>query len=399
MNKLKRLFIKRNIKDILRSIKLLAIAFFCMFIKNREKYKDIWMIDERASEARDNGYWLFKYIMDNKLHDNVWYTIEDNSVDAYKLEKYSHRIIKLYSIRHYVYYCLSTRGISAHKIFGSPSYVACKYFKRLMPVKKTYIYLGHGIHKDNVDFLYKKSAKIDLFITDSDIEANELIKVSGYDKSNVAVTGRPRNDGLHDFKIEKEILLMPTNRIWFLEWTKETRSDNFLKSRFYNEYQALLDDITLHKLLKETGYKLLFYLHPNTQYYLELFKSECKEIIIVSNEDMDIQEVLKRTALLVTDYSSVAFDFSYMGKPSVYFQYDYENFRENQYSEGWFSYKKHGVGAIVDNRESLIDEISKSISNKCMMDEKYQKRAGNIYKYHDADNCKRVFNSIIDIKK
>ena len=46
-----------------------------IFYKDREKYKDAWLICERGTEARDNGYWMFKYIREknNKLMYIVLY--------------------------------------------------------------------------------------------------------------------------------------------------------------------------------------------------------------------------------------------------------------------------------------------------------------------------------------
>ena len=42
---------------------------------------------------------------------------------------------------------------------------------------------------------------------------------------------------------------------------------------------------------------------------------------------------------MITDYSSVFFDFSYMRKPVIFYQFDEKKFRKAQYAEGYFSYK------------------------------------------------------------
>ncbi|MDX1358816.1 MAG: CDP-glycerol glycerophosphotransferase family protein, partial [Clostridia bacterium] len=363
MKKVRMLFNRTLARDLLRCIKLFFIAFYCLFIKHKEKYKNVWLIDERWPEARDNGYWLFKYIMDNKLSGNTWFLLKPDSPDRYKLKDYSHKVLKPRSIKHYILYCMSERNISTQIGFCSPSYIYQKYFKKMTPVKKRYVYLGHGIHKDDVDFLYKKNSKIDLFITDNDIEARELIENGGYGASNVAVTGRPRNDGLHDFNIKKEILVMPTTRIWWFDPVYKANHERFRESMFFSEYQKLLDDPGLHSILDKTGCRLLFFLHTNSQAFLRHFKANHKNIELVNADDMGVQEALKNCAMLVTDYSSVAFDVSYMGKPVIYFQFDYDRFRKSQYPEGWFSYEEHGVGKIVDNRNSLIDEIGKLVDS------------------------------------
>ncbi len=397
MINIKKVLNKYLLRDVFISLGQLAVSFGCVFIKYRKRYKDIWIISERPSEARDNGYWLFKYIMDNGLHDNVWYIIRPEASDVAKLEKYSERLIRYGSIKHHGYYCLSSCSISTQSSFSSPSYIAAKYFKRLMPVKKRYVYLGHGILKDDVEFLYRKNAKIDLLITDSRAEAREMKDIGGYEDNNVVITGRPRNDGLHDAILQKEILIMPTNRIWFLEKSGEAREKMFLESTFFHEYQSFMNNPVLHDILKKEGYKLMFFLHPNTQGLLHHFKSGNENISLIKAKDMGMQEALKRAAILITDYSSVAFDFAYMEKPVIYFQFDYEEFRKRQYKEGWFSYKRDGVGEIVDNQHDLLLKILELIDAGCKMDNRYIEKIRGFYAFNDTNNCKRVFDSIINI--
>lgn len=66
---------------------------------------------------------------------------------------------------------------------------------------------------------------------------------------------------------------------------------------------------------------------------------------IVGREGGDVQALLKSAAFLVTDYSSIAFDFAYMYKPMVYFQFDQERFREGQYPSGYFRYEAGRLSA------------------------------------------------------
>jgi CDP-glycerol glycerophosphotransferase (TagB/SpsB family) len=87
-----------------------------------------------------------------------------------------------------------------------------------------------------------------------------------------------------------------------------------------------------------------------------------------------------------------------MDKPVIYFQYDYDRFRKSQYPAGWFSYEDHGVGKIVDNRSSLVNEITRLVESGCVMEDLYKERVKNIYKFHDYNNCRRVYNSIIEMK-
>jgi CDP-glycerol glycerophosphotransferase (TagB/SpsB family) len=87
-----------------------------------------------------------------------------------------------------------------------------------------------------------------------------------------------------------------------------------------------------------------------------------------------------------------------MRKPVIYYHFDYKKYRETQYSEGYFNYSKNGFGPIVDNIDTLVKEISNSFEQKFTLNEKYSKRNEKFYKYHDKNNCERIYNEIIKLK-
>ena len=48
-------------------------------------YKDIWIITEYPENARDNGYWLFKYVRENYPEKRVFYPIKRTASDYEKV--------------------------------------------------------------------------------------------------------------------------------------------------------------------------------------------------------------------------------------------------------------------------------------------------------------------------
>lgn len=102
---------------------------------------------------------------------------------------------------------------------------------------------------------------------------------------------------------------------------------------------------------------LLFCPHAQMQPYLGAFESVCDRIRILSQKEYDVQTLLRESALLITDYSSVFFDFAYMRKPLLYFQFDYAEFREKHYPEGYFHYDRDGFGPIVKTVDELVEAL------------------------------------------
>lgn len=71
---------------------------------------------------------------------------------------------------------------------------------------------------------------------------------------------------------------------------------------------------------------------------------------------------------MVTDYSSVAFDFAYMKKSLVYAQFDREAFFEGQtYDEGYFNYETDGFGpyAMIMRRLCSRSLMRSNVIVKC----------------------------------
>ena len=95
---------------------------------------------------------------------------------------------------------------------------------------------------------------------------------------------------------------------------------------------------------------------------------------------VDYQKEFVEGALLVTDYSSVAFDFAYLKKPVVYSQFDKEEFyKKHTYSEGYFSYENDGFGPVCTDLKSTVKAIVDEINNSCENNEKYLARIEKFY--------------------
>ncbi|MBQ9027111.1 MAG: CDP-glycerol glycerophosphotransferase family protein, partial [Methanobrevibacter sp.] len=93
------------------------------------------------------------------------------------------------------------------------------------------------------------------------------------------------------------------------------------------------------------------------------------------------------------DYSSVAFDFAYLKKPLIY--YHTESFTKFHYDKGYFDYDTMGFGQIIKSEGDLVEKIISYIDNGCVMEDKYQKRVDEFFKFRDANNSKRIYDWLI----
>lgn len=379
-------------------INMIGVKFISLFYKNNKKYKNMWLICERGTEAKDNGYWLFKYIRENYPEINVHYVIDKSYKNDYdKISKFLN-IIEYGSLDHKIAFILSDKVISTHIGFIEPwSY---KLYKMILDRnnKKKYIFLQHGvIYNDVSEFLNKNSVKLDKFITSTKKEYEAIVnnKKYGYFNNEVVQTGLPRFDNLHNNNPKNQILLMPT---WRKELTvpsylkdgDSSKDKIFLDSEYYKKFNSLIKNKELIKILKDNNYKLIFYPHYELQRYIKYFDTENENIVIANKENYDVQELLMDSKLLITDYSSIFFDFAYMKKPLIHYCFD----ELSHYKPGYFDFRKEGFGKVTSSEDEVIKLIDKYINDNFKLDNIYEDRINKTFNIRDNKNCERVFNEI-----
>lgn len=102
---------------------------------------------------------------------------------------------------------------------------------------------------------------------------------------------------------------------------------------------------------------------------------------------------MMRCSLLITDYSSIVWDVLYMGKPTVFYQYDRE-----RYDDVWGSYidlETELPGENATDCDTLIDLVASYIDSGFKMNEAYEPMRKVYYSHLDRDNCKRIWEEII----
>lgn len=385
---------------IYKLLDLLAAFIASFFFKLHPDYKSVWLICERGYEAQDNGYRFFEYMRKHKKneHPNVFYLIDfNNKADYYKVRELGN-VIPYRSFKHKLLFMLAEKLISAHRGTIEPWNYE-KFSKTIgkLTTPKKYIFLQHGITKDNVcDVLGRNSTSFNLFITGSKPEYDYISGHFGYKEDEVVYTGFARFDALWERQEKQQILIMPTWRkkiTWLPEAHK--KESIFLQSEYYKRYQSLINNPELIKLLEDNRYCAVFYPHFEVQPFLKHFNSTSSNIIVASKDEYDVQQLLKESKLLITDYSSVFFDFAYMDKPVIYYQFDREDFVRSHYKKGYFDYHTDGFGPVVENERALLDALKISFAVQHSVPHEYGERIRKTFILRDRYNCQRIYDAII----
>ena len=122
--------------------------------------------------------------------------------------------------------------------------------------------------------------------------------------------------------------------------------------------------------------------------------SKYKNIIDVTNVELDSQMLLYQSDILITDYSSCAFDFLLLNRPIIYYCYDIIDYITND-RDLFMPFEKSVAGIIAETKDKLEASIQDALNNSMFMKEK---REDIMEIFYDSDcinnSCERVANLI-----
>ena len=399
---------KRIVRFMIDYIRLM-LAWLLVHTVNRSLLKqNIWLIREKRDEARDNGYHFFKYLREHHPEIHAFYVITRRSVDRYKIEQYGN-LIEADSWQHCLYFLAAKYSIGSQPYGAFPFRFGAKemnYVQMLCNQKQKVVFLQHGIIKDKlaVNSFGYNFCNIDYFVTSAQREYDFVKATYQYPDDAIGCVGLARFDRLlTEHIVEDKILVMPTWRMWLA--SNPTESDQEKKKRFnesgyFKAYSNLLQDKSLIQYLRNHNYTLVFYMHYKLQPYSEMFRLFENDVIIIADQkNYDVQDLLMSSKLMITDYSSVYFDFAYMNKPVIYYQFDKEQFRQGHFAEGYFSYEKDGFGPCFDKWENMRQYIFDMIDKQCCQPEQYDLRVQDFFNLRDNHNCERTYNAIKSLEE
>lgn len=360
--------------------------------------RDIWLVSERGVDARDNGYHFFRYLRQEHPEIRSVYIIDRNSADAKKVEALG-EVVQYQSIKHYLLFFGAKYRISTHYMGFSPDQTFYGYIqprlKNRIPGGKT-VFLQHGVTKDDMPQLYQQRTKLDMFVCGARPEYDYIAGNWGYKNGEVCYTGFARFDTLHDFTVKPQILIMPTWRNWLVHGA-DASEETMLQSCFFQAWSSLLKNHKLAQLARKYGVQFLLYPHYEIQKYLDRFTTASQDIVLADSSHYDVQQLLKESMLLITDYSSVYFDFAYMKKPVLYYQFDEEEYRNRHYAQGYFDYRRDGFGEVITQEAELLELLEQYLAGNCSLKPIYQKRMEGFFPLHDTKNCERIYQEILKL--
>lgn len=372
------------------------------YIAKRYKRRPIWIVSDRPMAAGDNGEALFKYAIKQPDSEGteILFALSKKSADYERMRGIG-PVINTDTLRFKLKFLLADKVISSQADIETtnPFLRQRDHYGDLFEFE--FVFLQHGIIRhDHTAWLSRFDRNINLFITSAQKEYDSILDYPYYyDSSQVILSGLPRYDYLTSAPAGK-LILAPTYRKSLVREKTDRLGrrgyDSQFKGTYYREfYNRLINDERLLDVMRDSGMKGEFYLHQVFSAQREDFESN--DVFKMMEFPYDYPKAFREGSLLVSDYSSVMFDFAYLKKPVVYAHFDVDAFfAGHSYSKSdFFSDEEDGFGDVCYDYESLVDAIIKTIENGCRMEQKYQQRVDSFFYRVDTSNSKRVYDAII----
>lgn len=368
----------------------------------RKNKEEIWLLSDRIDNAGDNGEVLFKYICEHKPEGvRPIFVIGKEAPEDVKARLNVIGEVTYFESGEYPYLFLCAKKIissSGADFTTNPFGKNKKYFHSLFGFD--YYYLQHGVTCADLSvWLNRFNKNIYRFFVSGEKERAAILEADyGYSPEKIVLTGQPRFDALYN-EPKKQILVLPTWRRSikksYDEKTSSVYFEGFKETEYFKFYNSLINNERLLKTMREKGYTGLFCLHPiHMKQYVDYNNND---VFSVNKGYVDYNKVFAESSVMVTDYSSVLFDFAYLRKPVVYTQFDKESFFEGQiYDEGYFKYETDGFGKVCYSLDDAVSELIRLIETDCKNSNEYIDRVNSFFAFNDAENSKRILKAILE---
>ncbi len=214
----------------------------------------------------------------------------------------------------------------------------------------------------------KNAATWDYLISQNPFSSKVFRHAFDFHKTILEI-GYPRNDILvrsvremeipSDFseKELKEKLRIPEGKKVML-YAPTWRDDRFYNKRDYR----FVTDLDFFKMQKEFGdsYVLVVKFHYMVR---EKNALPCPDFVRTVGEEIEISKLYLLADLLITDYSSVMFDYSILGRPMYFYAYDLENYKD-VLRGFYFDFEAEAPGPVVTTTSALIAAIKREFSQE-----------------------------------
>ncbi|WML24862.1 CDP-glycerol glycerophosphotransferase family protein [Neobacillus sp. OS1-33] len=315
----------------------------------------------------DNSQYVYEEIRRQKIPMKVVFLCEEKAF--HKFNDAREGTVLLFDVRHLIHWVQAVFHLATSRYLFIDNYFG---FLAAVTLKKEVqcIQLWHasgamkkfGLEDESVKTRSEKAkqrflqvySKFDQVVVGSDIMAEIFIKSFHLKRENILPTGIPRTDFYFNEEAKQQAKASLLHKHPVLKEKKV-----IIYAPTYRDDQLVHFNLVLEieKMARELGseYILILRLHPAIKNKEEYSTRYPEFVVDLSSDHYEINDLLVAADFLITDYSSIPFEFSLLRKPMIFFTYDFEDYKRDRGVMERF--EENLPGPIVTDTDTIIDII------------------------------------------
>ena len=361
-----------NIIDNNRNIYDKTDYLFADFFLSNLSSDDAYPIFEEMIKNNKNVH----YITQNKhiykkycrLNDICLIIIRDIIIDGDYLEKYLDLILKLkVAVSGSEFLSIKNNG----HIFHDIEYI-------------TSINVGHGV-KYFKSFLYKRYSNYKKFNKLLLSPSKKIISVAlkyGWKEQNIIKMCLPKWDKYDKSNIKLDLKKQNKRSIFIFFTKRNLKNRKIIPLKYIKNILKIINSNILEEELIKNNITLYYCLHRSISRLKYMIKKNNKKLVYINNHE--ISSVLIHSSLLITDFSSIIFDFIYQRKPVIMYLPDLKApMIKNEYDKDYYKLINDiKIGKIyfvnkLNSTYQVINKIIYYINNNFKLED-------NLKEYYDS---------------
>ena len=291
------------------------------------KNKYIWLFGENnGNTMNNNSYYFWKQAVNKQDELEKYYVVKKTKENKkiyntltkeekkYLIWQNSFKHWKIYKKANLLFVSLSFKDVMPNKLL----FKKCK-----MRVKKPIIYLQHGTlgmkklgydgtsYNNNMfKFIIYNKTILDQFSRENDFKKYQLYY-------------SPYHPRYMELVNKKESLKEENQILWFITWREVFDKGNETK-KLLKDIRKVIEDKKLKEFQNKNDLKIKICLHSlfTEKQIKYLTKNLDSKTEVIYASKVDVMDEIAKSKLLITDYSSLGFDFTFLNKPVLVFQPD-----------------------------------------------------------------------------
>lgn len=385
--------IKETISDLNMDL-IFRTIYYNIFNKMKIKENRICFISFRGDYYTDSPKYIYQYLLEKygKEFEYVW-IINDKNI---KIPGNPKRV-KRNSLKYFYYLATSkywvTNGRQTYKLIKRPQQDILATWHGT-PLKRLGLDIGN-IHSGSprIKNTYVRNASEWSYLVSPNRYTSKILRSAFAYDGEILEEGYPRNDILYNAseetvgKIKKNLNLPEDKKI--ILYAPTWRDDDFYDIGEY-KFNLKLD---LDRLKEELGDEYMILIR--THYFIadKLDLSDYEGFAIDVSKYDDIAELYLISDILITDYSSVFFDFANLKRPILFFTYDLDKY-EHVLRGFYIDIHKEVPGPLLFTTEEVIDNIKNIDEVMENYKEKYDEFYERFCSIDDGGATERIVNKV-----